>query len=120
LQWVYLYECLVPIRIAHGVAKFICTHVLCVCVHISGDRPTLLAYIQELSKRLEENHSNCAEVLTKKAAVDDVSVPTVSPDTPNVLQAIMQLRHAKSLTETLIQHLSNLQMTKGSETFRLT
>jgi hypothetical protein len=85
LQLVYLYECAVSIRIALGVSKFICAHVLCACVHISAERPTLLPCFQELSKRLEEN--------------DAVSVPTVSPDTPNVLQTMMKLRHAKSRTE---------------------
>ena len=37
-------------------------------VHISGERPTLLTCLQELRKRLEEHHGNCAEALTKKAA----------------------------------------------------
>ncbi len=37
-------------------------------VHISGERPTRLACLQELRKRLEEHHGNCAEALAKKAA----------------------------------------------------
>jgi hypothetical protein len=57
------------------------------------------ACLQELLKRLEENHGNCAEALTKKAAADADSVVTVSPDPPNVLQAMMQLRQAKSRAE---------------------
>jgi hypothetical protein len=52
--------------------------------------------LQELLERLEENHDNCAEALTKKDAVDTDSAATVSPDPPNVLQAMIQLRQAKS------------------------
>jgi hypothetical protein len=55
--------------------------------------------LQELLERLEENHDNCAEALTKKDAVDADSAATVSPDPPNVLQAMMQLRQAKSRAE---------------------
>ncbi len=57
------------------------------------------ACLKELLKRLEENHGNCAEALTKKAAADADSAATVSPDTPNVLQAMMQLRQTKSRAE---------------------
>ena len=57
------------------------------------------ACLQELLKRLEENHGNCADALTKKAAADADSAATVSPDAPNVLQAMMQLRQAKSRAE---------------------
>ena len=39
-------------------------------VQLSRERTTLLACLQELRKRLEENHGNCAEALTKKAAAD--------------------------------------------------
>jgi len=35
-------------------------------VHISGERPTLHACLQELRKRLEENHGTCAEAVAKK------------------------------------------------------
>ncbi len=55
--------------------------------------------MQELLKRLEENHDNCAEALTEKTAADAASAVTVSPDTSNVLQAMMQLRQAKSRAE---------------------
>jgi hypothetical protein len=71
-------------------------------VHISGERPTLLACLQELRKRLEEHRleerGNCAQALTEKDAAD-ASAATVSPDTPNVLQAMMQLRQVKSRAE---------------------
>ena len=48
----------------------------------------------------EEHHGNCAKTLTKKAAADAASAATVSPDTPNVLQTMMQLEQAKTRTET--------------------
>ncbi len=44
------------------------------------------ACLQELLKLLEENHGNCAETLSKKAAADASSAVTVSPGTPNVLR----------------------------------
>jgi hypothetical protein len=49
--------------------------------------------LQELIKRLEENHGNCAEDLAKKAAADAdaASAVTVNPDAPNVLQVMMKL-----------------------------
>ena len=50
-------------------------------LHISGERPTLLACLQELRKRLEEHHGNCAQALTEKDAADTVSAATVRPDT---------------------------------------
>jgi hypothetical protein len=65
-------------------------------VHISGERPTLLACLQELRKRLEEYHGNCAQALTAKDAADAASAATVIPDTPNVLQAMMKLEQAKA------------------------
>ena len=42
--------------------------------------------------------SSCrlAEALTKKAAADAASAATVSPDTPNVLQTMMQLEQTKT------------------------
>ncbi len=55
--------------------------------------------MQELLKRLEQNHGNCSEALTKKATADAASSVIVSPDTKNVLQAMMQLRQAKSRAE---------------------
>jgi hypothetical protein len=49
---------------------------------------------------LEENHGNCVDDLTKKSAADDVSGATVSPDTPNESQTVMDLRESKSHGET--------------------
>jgi hypothetical protein len=56
--------------------------------------------LQELIKRLEENHGNCAEALAKKAAADAASAATMNPDTPNVLQAMMKLEQANARTKT--------------------
>jgi hypothetical protein len=58
--------------------------------------PTELACLQELLKRLQDRHVECAGAVAKKAAADAASAATVSPDTPNVLPARMQLRQAKS------------------------
>jgi hypothetical protein len=68
-------------------------------VQLSRDHKTELACLQELLKRLQDRHVDYAEVVAKKAAADAVSVVTVSPDTPNVLQAMMQIRQAKSRVE---------------------
>ena len=75
-------------------------------IHLTKERTTMHACLQEmhaclqeLRKRLQQNHGNCAEALTKKAAADAASAATVSPDTPNVLQAMMQLEQAKSRAE---------------------
>jgi hypothetical protein len=51
--------------------------------------------LQELRKRLEENHGQCAEALTKKAAADAQAAAAVSPDTPNVMQAMMLFQQAQ-------------------------
>ncbi len=58
--------------------------------------------MQELIKRLEENHGNCAEALAKKAAADAdaASAATVNPDAPNVLQAMMKLEQANACANT--------------------
>jgi hypothetical protein len=55
--------------------------------------------LQELLKRLQDRHVDCAEAVAKKAAADAASAATVSQDTPNVLQAMMQLEQAKSRAE---------------------
>ncbi len=55
--------------------------------------------MQELLKRLQDRHVECAQAVAKKADADAASTSTVSPDTPNVLQAMMQLRQAKSRAE---------------------
>jgi hypothetical protein len=65
-------------------------------IHLTKERTTMHVCLQELRKRLQQNHGNCAEVLTKKAVDDAASAATLSPNTPNVLQAMMQLEQAKS------------------------
>ena len=54
------------------------------------------ACLQELRKRLEENHGKCAEARTKKNAADAQAAAAVSPDVPNVLQAMMQLEQTNT------------------------
>ena len=68
-------------------------------VQVSSVHPTELACLQELLKRLQDRHVDCAEALAKTAAADAVSAATVSPDPPNVLQAMMQPQQAKSRAE---------------------
>jgi hypothetical protein len=64
-------------------------------VQISTRNPTELACLQELLKRLQDRHVDCAEALTKKAASDAQVAATVSPDTPSVMQAMMLFQQAK-------------------------
>ena len=52
--------------------------------------------MQELLKRLQDRHVECAEAVAKKGAADAASAAAVSPDAPNVLQAMMQLEQAKT------------------------
>ena len=54
-------------------------------VQVSSVHPTELACLQELLKRLQDRHGECAQAVAKKATVDAASATTVSPDTPNVL-----------------------------------
>ena len=56
--------------------------------------------MQELLKRLQDRHVDCAEALAKKAAADAVSAATVNPDAPNVLQAMMKLEEANARAKT--------------------
>jgi len=56
--------------------------------------------LQELLKRLQDRHVECAQALTKKAATDAQAAATVNPDTPNVLQAMMKLEQAKARAKT--------------------
>ncbi len=56
--------------------------------------------MQELLKRLQDRHVDCAEVVAKKAAADAVSASTVNPDAPNVLQAMMKLEQANARAKT--------------------
>ncbi len=58
------------------------------------------ACLQELIKRLEENHGNCTEALEKKTADDAASAGTVDPDAPNVLQAMMKFEQATAHAKT--------------------
>jgi hypothetical protein len=57
-------------------------------VQVSSVHPTELAFLQELLKRLQDRHVDCAEAVAKKAAADAASAATVSQDIPNVLQAM--------------------------------
>ncbi len=68
-------------------------------VQVSSVHPTELACLKELLRRLQDRHVDCAEAVAKKAAADTASAVTVSPDTPNVLQAMIQLKEAKSRAE---------------------
>ncbi len=65
-------------------------------VQVSSVHPTELACLQELLKRLQDRHVDCAEAVAKKAVADAVSAATEYPDTPNVLQAMMKLEQAKA------------------------
>jgi hypothetical protein len=56
--------------------------------------------LQELLKRLQDRHVDCAEAVAKKAAADAVSAATVNPDAPNVLQAMMKLEQANARAKT--------------------
>ena len=56
--------------------------------------------MQELLKRLQDRHVQCAEAVAKKAAADAASPAAVDPDTPNVLQAMMKLEQAKARAKT--------------------
>jgi hypothetical protein len=65
-------------------------------VHVSGEHPMELACLKELIKRLQDRHVECAQAVAKKAAADAQVEAAVSPDTPNVLQEMMQLEQAKT------------------------
>ena len=54
-------------------------------VQVSSRNPTELACLQELLKRLQDRHVQCAEAVAKKGAADAASAFAVSPDAPNVL-----------------------------------
>jgi hypothetical protein len=69
-------------------------------VRLSCVNPTELAFLQEILKRLQDRHDNCAEAVVKKDAADAASAATVNPDTPNVLQAMMQLEEANTPSKT--------------------
>ena len=65
-------------------------------VQVSSRHPTLHACLEELRKRLEENHGNCAEALAKKAAADAQAPAALSPDTPSVIQVMMLFQQTKN------------------------
>jgi hypothetical protein len=67
---------------------------------LSRVHPTELTCLQELLKRLQDRHVECAQSVAKKAATDTTSAPTVNPDTPNVLQAMMKLEQTKARAKT--------------------
>ena len=65
-------------------------------VRLSREHRTELACLKELLKRLHHRHVKCAQAVAEKAAADAQSTVAVSPDTPNVLQAIIQLEQTKT------------------------
>ncbi len=69
-------------------------------VQVSSVHPTELACLQELLKRLQDRHVDCAEAVAKKAAADAASAATVDPGAPNVLQAMMKLERANARAKT--------------------
>ena len=69
-------------------------------VQVSSRHPTELACLQELLKRLQDRHVECAQAVAKKAAADAASAATVNPDAPNVLQAMMKLEQANARAKT--------------------
>jgi hypothetical protein len=70
-------------------------------VQLSRDHKTELACLQELLKRLQDRHVECAQAVTNKADADAQADATVNPDTPNVLQAMMKLEQAKARAKTV-------------------
>jgi hypothetical protein len=67
-------------------------------VQVFSVHPTEFACLEELLKRLQHRHVDCTEAVTKKADVDSAS-SSVSPDTPDVMQAMIQIQQAKSRAE---------------------
>ncbi len=56
--------------------------------------------MQELLKRLQDRHVDCAKALAKKAVADAASADTVNPDAPNVLKTMMKLDQANARAKT--------------------
>jgi hypothetical protein len=56
--------------------------------------------LQELLKRLQDRHVDCAEAVAKEVVADVASASTVSPDTPSVMQAMMKLEQVKARAKT--------------------
>jgi hypothetical protein len=67
---------------------------------VGGRNPKELACLHELLKRLQDGHGEFAQAVAEKDAADAASSTTVSPDTPNVLQTIMQLEQVTFRAET--------------------
>jgi hypothetical protein len=63
-------------------------------VQLSRDRKTELECLEEMLKRLQNRHVDCAEALTKKAVADAQAAVAVSPDTPNVMKTMMLFQQA--------------------------
>ncbi len=55
--------------------------------------------MQELLKRLQDRHVECAQAVAKKAAADGQAVAAVSKDTPSVIQVMMLFQKAKRLAK---------------------
>ena len=68
--------------------------------------------MKEMLKRLQDRHVEYAQVVAKKADADADSVVTVSQDTPNVLETMMQLSQAK--TRSTIKHDRLIVLSKSS------
>ena len=61
-------------------------------VQVSRRHPTEFPSLEELLKRLQDRHVEFAQAGSKKAAADaQTTTAAASPDTPNVLQAMMEL-----------------------------
>jgi len=62
--------------------------------------------LQELLKRLQDRHVECAQAVVKKDAADVTSAATVNPDVPNVLKAMMKLE------EVVVMYLNDDQISR--------
>jgi hypothetical protein len=65
-------------------------------VQVWSRHPTLIACLQDLLKRLQDRHDECAQVVAKaeKAAAD----------TPNVMQVMMVFQQGKDRSKTTQDH----------------
>ncbi len=83
-------------------------------VQVSSRNPTEIARLQDLLKRLQDRHVECAQVVAKKAAADDQAAAVVaSPDTPNVLQTMIQVEQTKNHAKT--SNKSDLEVEKEKD-----
>jgi hypothetical protein len=71
-------------------------------IHLSKERTTMRACLQEMLKRLQEKHGKCAEALTNKAAANAQAGAAVH--SPNVLQAMMLFQQAKHRAKAAQDH----------------